>query len=278
MDAMNVETEQLLPIGRFAGATGLTVKALRHYADIGLLPPAHVDGSSGYRYYTLAQIRTAAAIARLRALEVPLNEVGPLLTSDDVTLRERLAVHRERLAARLLETRRMLDELDRLIDTKEVLVPEPTVPELTVEVVPERTYVIARDRVRREELTEVIPRRIAETSGWVFGNGGSDGAPMARVGTPDEEDLVDVEVGWPVDTRLHPPAPLEAVAYEPTRAIVYRHVGPYDALHEAYAVLERAMAAAGLTPTGPARESYETNPEEEPDPQKWVTEIVWPVE
>jgi DNA-binding transcriptional MerR regulator len=45
------EPETLLSIGRFAFASGLTVKALRHYAEIGLLRPAHVAGSSGYRYY-----------------------------------------------------------------------------------------------------------------------------------------------------------------------------------------------------------------------------------
>ena len=34
---MKVETEGLLPIGRFARWSGLTVKALRHYAEIGVL-------------------------------------------------------------------------------------------------------------------------------------------------------------------------------------------------------------------------------------------------
>ena len=33
----------MLTIGRFADATGLTVRALRHYDEIGLLVPAHVD-------------------------------------------------------------------------------------------------------------------------------------------------------------------------------------------------------------------------------------------
>ena len=41
--------EELLPIGRFARVSGLTVKALRHYDEIGLLQPAYVDEESGYR-------------------------------------------------------------------------------------------------------------------------------------------------------------------------------------------------------------------------------------
>ena len=275
---MAIEAKGLLPIGRFARATGLTVKALRHYAELGVLPPAWVDESTRYRYYAVAQIRTAAVIARLRALEVPLSEVAALVEVDEATLRERLAAHRARLAARLQETRRVLDELDRVIEGEEELVPETTLPELVVEEVPARTYVIARDRVPMEELTQVIPRRIAETHDWVAGHGGPVGAPMALVTPADEEGLVDLDVGWPVATRLDPPTPLVAVTYDPTRAVVHRHVGPYERLHETYAVLEQAIAAAGLKPTGPARETYETNPEEEPDPQKWVTEIIWPIE
>ena len=40
-----------MQIGRFARLTGLTVKALRHYDEIGLLRPAGVDPESGYRSY-----------------------------------------------------------------------------------------------------------------------------------------------------------------------------------------------------------------------------------
>jgi hypothetical protein len=41
---MKVETEELLPIGRFARLSGLTVKALRHYDELGVLKPAQADG------------------------------------------------------------------------------------------------------------------------------------------------------------------------------------------------------------------------------------------
>ncbi len=92
MDAMELETRQMLSIGAFARLSGLTIKALRHYDEIGLLAPAHVDDASGYRYYTLAQARPAEAIRRLRALEVPLDEVRGMLGATHEELRERLAV------------------------------------------------------------------------------------------------------------------------------------------------------------------------------------------
>ena len=41
------QTKDLLPIGAFARLSGLTIKALRHYDEIGLLRPAEVDERTG---------------------------------------------------------------------------------------------------------------------------------------------------------------------------------------------------------------------------------------
>ena len=51
--------DDLLPIGRFAKATRLSVKALRHYDELGLLRPAAVDSDSGYRFYHPDQLEQA---------------------------------------------------------------------------------------------------------------------------------------------------------------------------------------------------------------------------
>ena len=55
----------LMPIGRFARSCRLSVKALRHYDELGLLEPALVDPQSGYRYYERAQARQAVMIGIL---------------------------------------------------------------------------------------------------------------------------------------------------------------------------------------------------------------------
>jgi DNA-binding transcriptional MerR regulator len=44
-----VDDDELMTIGRFARLTGLPIDTLRHYDEVGLLLPASVDASSGYR-------------------------------------------------------------------------------------------------------------------------------------------------------------------------------------------------------------------------------------
>ncbi|GAA1384482.1 MerR family transcriptional regulator [Catellatospora chokoriensis] len=66
---------QLLTIGAFARAAGLSAKALRLYDELGLLPPAAVDAETGYRFYDPGQLERARFIASLRRLDMPLARV-----------------------------------------------------------------------------------------------------------------------------------------------------------------------------------------------------------
>ena len=95
----------LLTIGEFSRASYLTIKTLRHYHDVGLLEPAQVDGSSGYRYYRADQIATAQTIRRLRELAMPVEQVKGVLHAADAGERNALiAAHLERMEQQLERT------------------------------------------------------------------------------------------------------------------------------------------------------------------------------
>ncbi|MEV6317112.1 MerR family transcriptional regulator [Streptomyces sp. NPDC051776] len=66
---------RLLTIGVFARAARLSPKALRLYDELGLLTPARVDPSSGYRLYDPAQLERARLVAWLRRLGMPLARI-----------------------------------------------------------------------------------------------------------------------------------------------------------------------------------------------------------
>jgi DNA-binding transcriptional MerR regulator len=107
----------LLSIGEFARLTHLSVKALRHYDDLGLVVPTRVDPNTGYRSYAAAQVPTAQLIRRLRDLEMPLDDVRSVLAAADVATRDRaLIAHLERMEARLTETERSVASLRALLE------------------------------------------------------------------------------------------------------------------------------------------------------------------
>jgi DNA-binding transcriptional MerR regulator len=122
LPAMESLQTELMSIGRFARLTGLTVKALRHYDELGLLRPASVDAETGYRSYGAEQVRPAETIRALRRLELPLDEIAAVLETDDPTLVRRVLVdHQRRTATRSAELKVVLQGLQPLIDGKETV-------------------------------------------------------------------------------------------------------------------------------------------------------------
>lgn len=99
-----------------ARMSGVSSRALRHYDEIGLLPPARI-GANGYRYYGQAELLRLQQILLLRELGLGLTEIRGILDSqlDPVqALREhhqRLLRERDRLAVLARTVARTIDQL-----------------------------------------------------------------------------------------------------------------------------------------------------------------------
>lgn len=93
-------------IQQVARLSGVTSRTLRHYDSIGLLPPTTL-APNGYRQYDVHALVRLQRILLLRAMDVPLAEIGQILANDDVevdALRghlDRLRAERERLDRRI---------------------------------------------------------------------------------------------------------------------------------------------------------------------------------
>ncbi|HFI0735034.1 TPA: MerR family transcriptional regulator [Streptococcus suis] len=93
--------------------TGLTVRTLHHYDQIGLLKPAFV-AENGYRYYNQENLARLQEILLFRELDFPLKDIQQLL---DVTEVNRQQVLRDHIT--LLELKR--EQLDRIINHARLL-------------------------------------------------------------------------------------------------------------------------------------------------------------
>src|ERR1700722_953569 len=76
----------MFSIGEFARLGGVSVRTLRHYDEIELLPPATVDPDTGYRGYTARQLTQLNRILALKELGLSLTQARRLLNG--VTVEE----------------------------------------------------------------------------------------------------------------------------------------------------------------------------------------------
>ena len=277
---MKVETEELLSIGRFARLTGLTVKALRHYDDQGLLEPARVDEWTGYRYYAAGQARDAVAIRRLRELELPLDEIAAILHAEDDAVRERLAVHRARLQGRAVEVEQILGSLDRLIEGKEALVPETTI-EVQLEEVPEVRVAVIGGRVQVDDMFTFVPETCERVLAWLAAHGTECIGPLHTLHRDPvegiENDALDVEVGFPVAPDVEGDGEVSIRVCPVVRAAVLEHRGPHSGLPAVFEPLHGWIMEHDLDPGTPVREIYVTSPADTADESAYVTRICWPL-
>ncbi|MCU1500653.1 MAG: transcriptional regulator, MerR family [Ilumatobacteraceae bacterium] len=262
-----------LTIGDFARATHLSVKALRHYHRLGLLVPAEVDSSSGYRHYATGQIATAQIIRRFRDLDMPLDEIADVLTTDDLVTRNRLITgHLDRLEHSLAATQSAVRSLrDLLASSAPADIELRTVP-----------------RIRAAAITSIVDD--AEIGPWLRGAFGELDATLAASGArPDgpaaglyDTDLFAHGLGSatvfvPASAPIADVGRVRFVEIPAADLAVITHLGAHDDIDRAYGALATYVADHALSLDGPIRETYVTSFRDTGLSHRWLTEIGWPI-
>ncbi|WP_460699882.1 MerR family transcriptional regulator [Nocardia thraciensis] len=111
------EPEAGRTVGAVASHLGITVRALHHWDEIGLVRPSGRT-RSGYRLYTAADLARIHRVLIYRELAVPLNEIGNLLDAPAADALASLRNQRDRLRERVARLHRMGDALDRMIEAR----------------------------------------------------------------------------------------------------------------------------------------------------------------
>ena len=266
------ERESFMPIGRFARACRLSVKALRHYDEEGLLAPARVDPQSGYRYYARSQARSAVLIGMLRELRVPLPAVRAILAADDAQRGELLAREESRLQGEIARRQQALRSIQRIAR-------EGRLTPYAVSLREEAALPVAC-----LEADTALERLIPDTTALVYAlfaelraAGREPKPPVLCInGEPDAEERLRVhayagiEPPWPRLAR----ARVDELAGGTFACLLHR--GAYEELGLAYHALHAWVQEHGHEPRGPVREIYRNDPADVA-PGELVTELLLPV-
>jgi DNA-binding transcriptional MerR regulator len=150
----------MFKIGEFSQLGQVTIRTLRHYDDMGLLKPAHVDRDSDYRYYSIEQLPRLNRILALKDLGFSLDQIALMLHNDlssdelrgmlqlrQVEIEQQLAEDRARLARVAARLRQIEHE------------GEASAYEVVIKRLPAQTMLALRATV--PELPDMVPYRCA---------------------------------------------------------------------------------------------------------------------
>ena len=123
------------------------------------------------------------------------------------------------------------------------------------------------------KLGEILPA----VFGHVMGNGGAPaGMPFARYDMVDDHTF-DMEAGAPVAAHVAETDQIKRSTLPAGPAVKLTHVGPYENLSAAHRMVHEWLDENEREAAGLPWEVYVTDPGEEPDNTKWVTEVYYPL-
>lgn len=101
-----------MQIKEFAKLTGVTVRALHYYDEIGLLKPSSVDEQNGYRFYDERCLERMQEILFYRELDFPLKEIRTILSSPEYDKKTALKGQKRLLILKKERLERLISALD----------------------------------------------------------------------------------------------------------------------------------------------------------------------
>lgn len=99
-------------IKEFAAFTGVSVRTLHYYDEIGLLAPAFVDRTTGYRYYDENSLLRMQEILFYRELDFSLKSIGEILSSPGYDTKKSLAEQKTLLTLKKERLERLISAID----------------------------------------------------------------------------------------------------------------------------------------------------------------------
>ncbi len=240
-----------LAIGEFARLSRLSLKALRLYDDIGLLPPAFVP-ESGYRYYRLEQLERAKLIGLLRQLEMPLNRIAEVLELSEAKAARAIAAYWAEVELDTRAKRKLVHYLEDYLEGKgEAMYEVQTrqVPEQKVASIQQGVYVKDLPQFIQES-THTLLGLVSKPVGALF---------VIYHGQVNQDSAGPVEVCVPFEGSLEPVGKV-GIRLEPTHSEAYTRITKaqveFPGILKAYDAVEGWLKNQGIGMNAAPREVY----------------------
>ena len=110
-----------MQIKEFAALTGVSVRTLHYYDEIGLLKPAQVNPHTGYRYYSTASLLRMQEILFYRELDFSLKSIGEILAAPNHDTRRALQEQKQLLTLKKERLEKLICAIDGAMKGENVM-------------------------------------------------------------------------------------------------------------------------------------------------------------
>ena len=110
-----------MQVKEFAEFSGVSVRTLHYYDEIGLLKPAFVDKATGYRFYDESSVLRMQNILFYRELDFSLKNIGEILSSPNYDSKKSLEEQRKLLTLKKERLERIISSIDEAMKGKNIM-------------------------------------------------------------------------------------------------------------------------------------------------------------
>ncbi len=271
----------MIKIGDFSKLSFVSVKALRYYDELGLLKPARVDESTGYRYYSASQLARLNRILSMKEMGLSLEQIAYLmdqnLTPDQI--RGMLKLKQVELQQQLVEGQARLTRIEAWLHAFEQEVTMPAYDVVLKSIAPLRVAQVRGITPDMSQIGPTLDRLFDQVVDHIVQQGAINIEPPITVYYDMEAHERNISVGacmpFTGSVRDSEQVKVTELPAVETMASVIHH-GSFSNLKDAYGALLTWVEANGYHISGPNRElnlEYERGG----DQSKFVTEVQFPV-
>jgi DNA-binding transcriptional MerR regulator/predicted transcriptional regulator YdeE len=270
----------MLSIGDFARLGHVSPRMLRHYDELGLLRPAQVDPTTGYRSYRVAQLARLHRLVALRDLGLSLDQIGGLLDEDPPLeeLRGMLRIRRAQIEQGLADDQARLRRVEahlRAIEGTTRMANYDTVLKTTTPLRIAEAVGVAPG-FGHENLFPLFGRLLPEVYAHIDAGGAKPGMSVGWYEQPDDEGSVVLHAGFDIgDQPVETSERVHVVDLPVVEVASVVHQGSMETVEDTYVALVTWIEDSGYRLAGRSRELYlEWH---DPGDARNVTEIQMPI-
>lgn len=269
----------MLRIGEFSVLSQISIYMLRHYNEIGLLIPEHIDQFTGYRYYSENQLPIANKIQALKNMGLSLSLIKEILTkyTTNEELKKYLELHATEQREKIADMQRQLNLIETTIENLGHTAPIPLYS-VALKKFPAHNVISVRGIIATPDQEAVLWKQLAHernAQNIQLSNPAWNIAKFHNEGFVEEN--LDVEIQQTVVGQYKDTEMMKFKAVEEITAATLTFRGKYELLPEANEEVIRWIADNHYELTGNHFNIYHISPETEQNIENMITEVCFPI-